>query len=227
MENVQTKVIEITYLTAASGAYASSPDGSQCYISTTMRNSFDIAIGDKYYATVKDNYESHIHKVQHIAIQLHMDHPSTVLVDEEGETDPTPNEVLAETTIAQTTDNPSTVVTRDPAPRSLAEMRDQMFIVLTTVSEAELSDMILDILGVEPMGFVDVLWSVLSINPIRHKDMNDIQRKCYMRVHNTCMALHKSGKLVEAKYTTYNAQGKSNTSIVYAVSQLMVDPTFE
>ena len=215
MENVLTKVIEVTYLTAASGAYASSPDGSQCYISTTMRNSFDIAIGDKYYATVKDNYESHI------------DHPSTSLVDEGDETDHNPNEVEAETTIAQTTDNPPTVVTRDPAPRSLAEMRDQMFIVLTTVSEAELSDMILDILGVEPMGFVDVLWSVLSINPIRHKDMNDIQRKCYMRVHNTCMALHKSGKLVEAKYTTYNAQGKSNTSIVYAVSQLMVDPTFE
>lgn len=227
MENVQTKVLEITYLTATSGAYAVSPDGSQCYVSTTMRNAFDIAIGDKYYATIKDNYESHKHKVQHIAIQLHMDHPETVLVDDEDTSEVPAPVVEAETTIDHTTDNPSHVVSHEPTPRTLSEMRDQMFTVLTTVSEGELSDMILDILSVEPMGFVDVLWSVLSISPIRHKDMNDIQRKCYMRVHNACMALHKAGKLVEAKYTTYSSAGKSNASVVYAVSQRMVDPTFE
>ena len=192
-----------------------------------MRNAFDIAIGDKYYATVKDNYESHKHKVQHIAIQLHMDHPETVLVDDEEVAEAPVPVVEAETTIVPTTDNPSPVVSHEPTPHTLSEMRDQMFTVLTTISEGELSDMILDILGASPMGFVDVLWSVLSINPIRHRDMNDIQRKCYMRVHNICMSLHKAGKLVEAKYTTYNAQGKSNTSIVYAVSQRMVDPTFE
>ena len=224
MENIQTKVIEITYLTAASGAYACSPDGSQCYISTSMRNSHDLAVGDKYYATVKDNYEAHKHKVEHIAIQLHIEHPSTVLVDEEVEADAPV--VMAETTCVPTTDNPSVGVSGEPTTRTLSDMRDQMFTILTSISEGELSDMILDILGVEPMGFVDVLWSVLSINPIRHKDMSDTQRKCYMRIHNACMALHKSGKLVEAKYTTYNAQGKSNTSIVYAVSQRMVDPTF-
>lgn len=226
MENTEQKVIEITYLTATSGAYAVSSDGSQCYVSTTMRNSFDLAIGDKIFSTVKDNYESHKHKVQHIAIQLHMDHPLTDLVDD-FEADEAPVDAVAETTFDHTTDNPSHVVPHEPTPRTLSEMRDQMFTVLTTVSEGELSDMILDILSVEPMGFVDVLWSVLSISPIRHKDMNDIQRKCYMRVHNACMALHKAGKLVEAKYTTYNAAGKPNASVVYAVSQRMVDPTFE
>ena len=227
MENVQTKVIEVTYLTAASGAYSSSPDGSQCYISTTMRNAFDVAVGDKYFATVKDNYDAHKHKVQYIAIQLHMDHPETELFDDEVAVEPSATVVEAETTIVPTTDNAPAVVSHEPTPRTLSEMRDQMFTVLTTVSEGELSDMILDILAVEPMGFVDVLWSVLSINPIRHKDMNEVQRKCYMRVHNACMALHKAGKLVEAKYTTYNAAGKPNASVVYAVSQRMVDPTFE
>lgn len=234
METLQTKVLTISHLTSHAGAFAWAEDGNQCYIPTSMRNSLDLVEGDKYFATIKPNYEERKGSAAFIAVRLHADHPQTVLVDFDDE-DPTLFvDNLIELVVDNTVEDDDTDLTSDiderdlpdaTATRSLSEMRDQMFSILMDMHDAELSDMIIDTLTCEPMGFVDVLWSMLSISPIRHKDMNELQRRCYERVNNKCLALHQAGKLVQAKYTTFNHEGKQNTSVVYGTRLSQLDPT--
>lgn len=223
MENVEHKIVTIQYLTHNSGAYADVDDGHQCYIPVNMRNSVDVRVGDKYQATVKLNYDNHIDKVRYIALRLYPDHENTILIDDEDD-----EEIVGVTSKFDVTPEIELDdVDGDPAPRTLSEMRDQMFRILLDMDVAELSDMIIEVLSQEPMGFVDTLWSLLSISPIRVSDMSETQRKCYDRVRNRCSALHKEGKLVEAKYTTMSSDGTSHVSVIYAVTQRQVDPTLD
>ena len=221
MDHLQTKVLKVDFLTAHAGAYAWADDGSQCYIPTGMRDALNVAQGDTYFATVKENYEGRKDVAKYIAVRLHVDHPQTVLVDDE--------DLYEDTSDAQEPDVTPGIDERDltveTSTRSLSVIRDQMFSILMDMPDPELADMIIDVLSFEPMGFVDVLWSLLSIAPIRHKDMNDLQLRCYQRVNKSCTALHQAGRLVQAKYTTYNHEGKPNTHIVYGTRLSQLDPT--
>ena len=100
-----------------------------------------------------------------------------------------------------------------------------MFSILLDMDNSELDDMIIGILDVDAMSFVDVLWSVLNVNQIALKDMNQAQKGCYTKVQSRCMTLARAGKLVAASYTTHTSDGKPNTSLVYARRMDQVNPT--
>ena len=228
MTNHTTSVLEITNLTISGSAYAQTSEGDTCYISVNMAQATNVAIGDRYYAQMKDNYPERANVAKYIAIYLDVNHEETYIIgededyyDEDGivvDEDPQPTKVV-------TTQAPRSVVETVTATPSLRDIREQMFSILLDMDNSELDDMIIGILDVDAMSFVDVLWSVLNVNQIALKDMNKAQKGCYTKVQSRCMTLARAGKLVEASYTTHNALGQSNTSLVYARRMEQVNPT--
>lgn len=221
------EVVEITYVTKSGSAYAKTNDGDNCYISVAMAEHVDVRKGDRYHAILKDNYEERQDAAKYIAVRLNVDHDLTELVgdDDDDDYDEETDEVLEEWGNDVTTDNEGEVVESGQGTDSLSSLRDQMFVILHNMSDGELDDMIIDVLTVEPMGFVDVLWSVLSINPMNKRELNELQRSCYTRVANRCSAMHKNGRLVEARYSHYTTTKKVERTKVYAVSMEQVNPT--
>lgn len=221
------EVVEITYVTKSGSAYAKTTGGDNCYISVAMAEHVDVRKGDRYHAILKDNYEERQDAAKYIAVRLNVDHDLTELVgdDDDDDYDEETDEVLEEWGNDVTTDNEDVVVESEQGTDSLSSLRDQMFVILHNMSDGELDDMIIDVLTVEPMGFVDVLWSVLSINPMNKRELNELQRSCYTRVANRCSAMHKNGRLVEARYSHYTTTKKVERTKVYAVSMEQVNPT--
>tara|TARA_B100000035_G_scaffold310466_1_gene318317 strand:- start:401 stop:1093 length:693 start_codon:yes stop_codon:yes gene_type:complete len=221
------EVVEITYVTKSGSAYAKTTGGDNCYISVAMAEHVDVRKGDRYHAILKDNYEERQEAAKYIAVRLNVDHDLTELVgdDDDDDYDEETDEVLEEWGNDVTTDNEDVVVESEQGTDSLSSLRDQMFVILHNMSDGELDDMIIDVLTVEPMGFVDVLWSVLSINPMNKRELNELQRSCYTRVANRCSAMHKNGRLVEARYSHYTTTKKVERTKVYAVSMEQVNPT--
>ena len=222
------EVVEVTYVTNSGSAYAKTNSGENCYISVAMARHVDVRKGDKYHAILKDNYEERQEAAKYIAVRLNVDHDLTELVGDDDEYDDDyddTDEVLEEWAEGVTTDNEDEVVESGQGTDSLSGLRDQMFVILHNMSDGELDDMIIDVLTVEPMGFVDVLWSVLSINPMNKRELNELQRSCYTRVANRCSAMHKNGRLVEARYSHYSTTKKVERTKVYAVSMNQVNPT--
>lgn len=218
------EVVEITYVTKSGSAYAKTTGGDNCYISVAMAEHVDVRKGDRYHAILKDNYEERQEAAKYIAVRLNVDHDLTELVGDDDYDEET-DEVLEEWGNDVTTDNEDVVVESEQGTDSLSSLRDQMFVILHNMSDGELDDMIIDVLTVEPMGFVDVLWSVLSINPMNKRELNELQRSCYTRVANRCSAMHKNGRLVEARYSHYTTTKKVERTKVYAVSMEQVNPT--
>ena len=196
MKNTSTKVIEVTYVTRAGGAYSKTKCGKTCYLPVNMATYMNIQIGDVYFATVKQNYAEQLDTAEYIALKLDADHQDSSLVDEEDEVIPASamvDYIYDEDVIEEvvTPDTPKQVVNSVPATPSLREARDHLYSILLNMGEGELSDMILETLRVEPMGFVDILWSILSVTSVRYKDMNEIQTLCYQKIASKCVTLLK------------------------------------
>lgn len=221
-------MLEITNLTISGSAYGITPSGDTCYISVNMAQATNVEIGDRYFAQMKDNYPERAYVAKYIAIYLDVNHEDTYIVGEDedhGDSDDIVVDDNEPTTKVVTTQTSKPVVETVTGTPSLRSIRDQMFSILLTMDNSELDDMIIGILDVDAMSFVDALWSVLNVNPVKLKDMNETQRGCYTKVQSRCMTLARAGKLVEASYTTHNAQGQSNTSLVYARRMEQVNPT--
>ena len=228
MQTYTTTVIEVTGCARTGAAFSTTPNNEVCYISVAMANACDVRVGDRYKATVKPNFPERLHLAKWIAIRLDTDDEDTVLVDEEDDEvveDQTDDDALNEWAKVVTDDTTQEVVTSVQDTDSLTKIRDRMFTTLLHMSNGELDDMILDVLSIEPSGFVDVLWSILSISPIKRKDFDSIQNGCYTKVQSACVRLCRAGKLVEASYTTHTPEGKSHTTIVYAQRMDQVNPT--
>jgi len=222
-----SKVIEVTNVTRIGSAYSLTDDGENCYISVAMAEACDVREGDKYQATLRPNYPERQDIARWIAVRLHQDHENTVLVEDDNEEVVEQDDYAAEEFLEEvvTTTQPEKVVEPVTATPSLRTMRDQMFTILLNMDNSDLDDMILETLDVDPMGFVDVLWSVLSINPIPLSAMNEVQHGCYTKVQSRCDVLARAGKLVEARYTTHNTEGKAHTSLVYGRRMEQLNPT--
>lgn len=231
MQKYTTTILEVTGCANNGAAFSILPNNEVCYISVAMSNACDVRVGDRYKATVKPNFPERAHLAKWIAVRIDADDEDTVLVEDEDDEevidveDKTDDEILTEWAEVVTDDRPREVVTGGSDTDRLMEIRDQMFTTLLHMSNGELDDMVLDVLSIEPMGFVDVLWSILSINPIKRKDFDSTQNGCYTKVQSSCVRLCKAGKLVEASYTTHNPVGKAHTSIVYARRMEQVNPT--
>ena len=231
MQKYTTTVLEVTGCAKTGAAFSTTPNNEVCYISVAMANACDVRVGDRYKATVKPNFPERLHLAKWIAIRLDTEDEDTVLIDDDDDEEvidvenKTDDEVLTEWAEVVTDDRPREVVTSETDADSSMKIRDQMFTTLLHMSNGELDDMILDVLSVEPMGFVDVLWSILSINPIKRKDFDSIQNGCYTKVQSACVRLCRGGRLVEASYTTHNSVGKAHTTIVYARRMEQVNPT--
>lgn len=222
-----SKVIEITNVTRIGSAYSLTDDGENCYISVAMAEACDVREGDKFQATLRPNYPERQHIARWIAVRLHQDHENTVLIEDEEEEVVEKDDYAAEEFAPEvvTPTQPEKVVEPVTATPDLRKMRDQMFTILLNMDNSDLDDMILEVLDVDPMGFVDVLWSVLSINPVPLKSMNETQHGCYTKVQSRCDVLARAGKLVEARYTTHNSEGKPHTSLVYGRRMEQLNPT--
>ena len=193
-----------------------------------MSNACDVRVGDRYKATVKPNFPDR-RTLLWIAVRIDADDEDTVLVEDEDDEevdveDKTDDEILTEWAEV-VTDDRQKVVTGATDTDKLMKIRDQMFTTLLHMSNGEFDDMVLDVLSVEPMGFVDVLGSYSRSIQSNEKILIAHRTVVTFKVQSSCVRLCKAGKLVEASYTTHNSVGKAHTTIVYARRMEQVNPT--
>ena len=211
--------IEIESVTVSGSAYASSEDGT-IFVPKHIAQEFDVKTGDIIFATVRANYADKIHIAEWICSRLHIDHEGTQLID--AYEDIIEDEGVPQ---LQLTDAYTNVVPLVPATELINAVHDHLFIILLDLPDAELTDMVLDVLHHEPSSTMDVMFSLLSLGNVVQKDVIGVQKAAYSRVHDKIQLMHKQGKLVEATYTSFDPSGVKHQSFAYATTQRALDVT--
>lgn len=229
MNNTWIKVlIEIETVTMNGFAFASSERGI-VFVPKNIAEPLDLQVGDRIYATIRQNYADKMEAAPFLCVRLDIDHPSSQMVEyEEDDIEVEQLQVAHEDEDAPKTQpsDYSNVVPLVNGTELIHAAHDHLFLVLLDLPQKELDEMILDVLNHDHNTTEDVLCSILSVDIPRGSVLDGVKLAALTRIETSINSQYLIGNLVKLMRSTVGDDGVERETISYTTTQRASDATF-